>query len=64
MPGLKPETCNGDIKLSLCYKPSINDCVLINEKRDDDGIENTLHGDKHTNEFNGNFGTDDRDQYM
>ena len=31
MPGLKPETCNGDVTLGFCYKPSLPDTSL-NEK--------------------------------
>ena len=32
MPGLKPEACNGDITLNICYKPSLNERCLFDEK--------------------------------
>ena len=38
MPGLKPETCNGDVTLSLFYKPSLSGCSLPEEKLKDEAI--------------------------
>ena len=37
MPGLRPEACNGDITLSIYYKPSLSERPLSDEIISDPG---------------------------
>eukprot|EP00794_Sanderia_malayensis_P006959 gene6959-7744_t len=45
MPGLKPETCNGDINLAFCYKLNLQNCFLSEEE-----LNQALDGYAHKNE--------------